>query len=118
MNDIHFRIENRHLLKMGWQECISGALASQGVLPEQIPQGAKLLHRPIPNKAQTVFCIYVPKEGAQDPFMQSGKVRDFWEFMTPAAEIDVEKAVQAVQREAVIQQHIREQEAKRGVIIH
>ncbi len=84
MKEIMFGIENRHLLKLGWQRCIAGALESQGFGPEDIPKDAKLLHRPIPNQAKTVFFIFVPKEGKQDPVLQTGKIRNFFEFMNHA----------------------------------
>ncbi len=118
MKEILFRIENRYLLKMGWQVCIGQYLDSVGIDPKDIPQGAKLLHRPVPNKAQTVFHIFEANEGVQEPVRDSGKIRDFYEFMAIGQKDEVEVAVASLQREAMIQQCIREQEQNGGSIIH
>ena len=110
MKEIIFRIENRYLLKLGWQACIAQALSSGGHHPGHIQQGAKLAHKPVPNKAQTIFYIFVVPEGQPDPILQHGKIRDFYEFMGQG------KDMEAIQRENLIQQCIREQ--NQGVIIH
>ncbi len=116
MKEIIFRIANRDLLKLGWQNCIAECLTSSGYHPGDIPRGAKLAHRPLPNKAQTVFYIFVLPEGSEVPIMQTGKVRDFFEFM---ADGQKQEAVAEInQREALIQQCIREQEQSGGSIIH
>jgi hypothetical protein len=123
MKEIMFRIENRFLLKMGWQACIAQYLDSQALTLADIPQGAKLLHRPIPNKAQTIFHIFEANEGVQEPVRDSGKIRDFYEFMAeglPAIQEVTEVEIKAMQREALIQQCIAEQNQPKdsGIIIH
>ncbi len=122
MKEIIFRIENRYLLKHGWQACIEQYLVQQGFKSEDIPQGAKLLHRPIPNKAQTVFHIFEANEGVNEPVRDSGKVRDFYEFMSEGAQVIQEVTqtdIAAFQREAMIQQCVAEQNKKdSGIIIH
>jgi len=82
VKDIIFGIENRWLLKYGWQACIGKALTSFGHHPGVIPQGAKMAHKPIPNQAKTLFHIFVLPEGAEIPFEEGVKVRDFYEFMS------------------------------------